>query len=233
MNNIKKKTVENQTPNYYTKIDKSLLIKTPNPNYHLHNLDIPFRGVIVAPSGSGKTNFLLDIIQKFCTGKGTFVDIIIITQNKDEPLYNHLESKGVIIKEGLHNTPVLDDYDKSVAHLLIFDDLVIAKEVKMIETYYLRCRKLNVSVIFLSQRYTPIPLMIRENTNYLFVLKMGNKRSIKLMMSEFSLSEPIEELMKLYEYATKGKFNVLLIDKETSDNSKKYRKNFSEYLNTD
>jgi len=218
--------------NFYTKIDDKLLKKTPNPNYKDHHLNIPFRGVIVAPSGSGKTNFLVNLIRLFSHRKeGTFSSIIVITRNKDEPLYNYLAERKIQVLEGLRNTPDLDKYDSTEAHLVVFDDLVLAKDLKVVEEYYLRCRKMNVSVLFLSQRYYPVPKMIRENCNYLFILKMGNVKDVKLIMSEMSLNVTKEQLMNMYEYATHEKFNVLLIDKETTDDSKKFRHNFLNYLN--
>jgi ABC-type lipoprotein export system ATPase subunit len=45
--------------NMYEKIPKEFLDKVENPNIHLHQLKLPFRMCIVAPSGSGKTNFLI------------------------------------------------------------------------------------------------------------------------------------------------------------------------------
>ena len=49
--------------NFYEVMPKEFLHETENPNYHLHNLKLPFRALIVAPSGSGKTNFLLNLIK--------------------------------------------------------------------------------------------------------------------------------------------------------------------------
>jgi len=59
---------------------------------------------------------------------------------------------------------------------------------------------------------------------------MGNVKDVKLIMSEMSLNVTKEQLMNMYEYATHEKFNVLLIDKETTDDSKKFRHNFLNYL---
>ena len=67
------------------KIPKDLLDKVENPNFHIHKLKLPFRMCIVAPSGSGKTNFLVNLLAIFSEGKGTFTSIDIITRNKDEP----------------------------------------------------------------------------------------------------------------------------------------------------
>ena len=75
----KKKELDGQIINMYEKIPKSFLDKVDNPNYHLHNLKLPFRMCVVAPSGSGKSNFLLNLIHLFCAGdKGTFATINII-----------------------------------------------------------------------------------------------------------------------------------------------------------
>jgi ABC-type lipoprotein export system ATPase subunit len=46
--------------NFYEVMPKTFLHEAENPNYSLHNLKLPFRMAIVAPSGSGKTNFLLN-----------------------------------------------------------------------------------------------------------------------------------------------------------------------------
>jgi len=100
--------------NLYEKIPKELLDKVENPNFHIHNLKLPFRMCIVAPSGSGKTNFLVNLLSMFSVGKGTFASINIITRNADEPLYKWVKGKSdqIVIKEGLTNTPPLDKFDK-------------------------------------------------------------------------------------------------------------------------
>lgn len=51
--------------NFYNVIPKKYLEEVDNPNEHLHDIKIPFRMCIVAPSGSGKTNFLLNLIRVF------------------------------------------------------------------------------------------------------------------------------------------------------------------------
>jgi ABC-type lipoprotein export system ATPase subunit len=75
----------NDIINFYEYIPQKYIDKTDNPNESKHNIKLPFRMCIVAPSGSGKTNFLLNLIKVFSEGKGTFSDISIITSNKDEP----------------------------------------------------------------------------------------------------------------------------------------------------
>lgn len=40
--------------NFYEVMPKEFLNEAENPNYHLHNLKLPFRMAIIAPSGSGE-----------------------------------------------------------------------------------------------------------------------------------------------------------------------------------
>lgn len=217
--------------NFYEVMPKEFLQESENPNYHLHNLKLPFRMAIVAPSGTGKTNFLINLIHIFSQGKGTFADINIVTRNKDEPLYNFLSSKSdqIQIKEGMENLPQLDKFDKDVNHLVVLDDLVLAKDQSRIENYYIRARKLNVSVIYISQSYFRIPKIIRGNLSYLVLLKLSGERELKLILSEGGLGIDRDQLLSLYEYATNEKFSALVIDYEAPID-KRYRKNWLEYL---
>lgn len=227
-----KKKEEKDIINMYEKIPKNLLNKVENPNYKLHKLHIPFRMCIIAPSGSGKTNFVVNLIEKFSSGKdGTFATIHILTKNKDEPLYNWLSSISdrIIINEGLHNIPKLDDFDKSLNHLVVFDDLVLEKNLNSIVDYYIRCRKMNVSVCFISQSFYKIPKIIRSNCNYMVILKMSGQRDVNMILSEFGLGVTKEQLMNIYKYATNEKLSPMIVDLEANENER-FRKGFLEII---
>lgn len=218
--------------NFYERIPEHFIDKVNNPNFHLHHLKIPFRFCVVAPSGSGKTNFLINLISVFSRGEGTFQTITIITRNKDEPLYRWLESLSdqIIIKEGLNNTPSLDKFDKEYNHLVVWDDLVLSKDLSMVENYYIRARKLNVSVMFLSQSFFKIPKIIRNNCSYMVLLKLSGNREVNLILSEFGLGVTKEQLLEIYEYATREKLHPLLIDMEAQP-SEKFRRGLTEIIN--
>lgn len=220
--------------NMYEKIPKHLLDNAENPNFHLHKLKLPFRAICVAPSGSGKSNLIVNLISLFSQGKkGTFATINIVTRNKDEPLYKYLEliSEGqIIITEGLETLPQLDKFDKDVNHLVVVDDLVLAKDQSRVESYYIRARKLNVSIIYLSQSFYRIPKIIRSNCSYMFILKLGGKRDLNLILSEMSLSTSKETLLKIYEHCTKEKFNFLLVDIDAPEDQR-FRHNLLDVIN--
>lgn len=218
--------------NMYERIPKEFLDKVENPNYNLHHIRLAFRMCVVAPSGSGKTNFLVNLLHLFSSGeKGTFQSIHIITKNADEPLYRWLQSKSdqIVIKEGLNNNPPLDKFDKDFNHLIVWDDLVLSKDLSMVENYYIRARKFNVSCIFISQSYFRIPKMIRNNCNYMVLLKLSGQREVNIILSEFGLGVSKEELVKIYQYATREKMSPLIIDME-EEPSKRFRKGFLEII---
>ena len=222
--------------NYYKRSDiKKFLSNQDNPNINLHSLDkLPFRMVVVAPSGSGKTNFIMNLLQKFSPGKGTFNTITVITRNKDEPLYNYLEEKTkkqVKILEGVQNIPKLDSFNKDDQHIVIFDDLVLEKDQTKMNEFYIRGRKRGISMVYLSQSFFKIPKVIRTNCNYFVILKLSGKRDLNLIMSEFELGITKKDLLRMYEFATKEKFSVLLIDVE-APKEERFRKNFLEFLDT-
>ena len=220
--------------NMYEVIPKRFLKNAYNPNYELHKLKLEMRMCCVSPSGSGKTNFVINLLRLFSAGDGTFSSCLILTKNADEPLYNWLKDKvpQISIQEGLSKMPRLDDYDKNENHLIIFDDLVLSKDLSMVENVYIRGRKLGVSVIFISQSYFKIPKMIRLNTNYMVLLKIPSNRDLNMILSEAGIGLTKEELLKMYDYATAEKFSPLLIDCD-EEIEKRYRKGFLEILNKD
>ena len=220
--------------NFYEQIPQKMLDIAENPNEHIHGIKLPFRMCVSAPSGSGKTNMVLHLLKQFSAGKGTFHDITIVTRNKDEPLYNYLHSicPEIVIKEGISGLPILDKMDKKKNHLVVVDDLLLEKNQDPIINYYIRCRKLNCSIIYLSQSYFDIPSLIRKNCSYMVFLKIGGVREIKDILRNFGLGISKEQLLNMYEYATDEKFGCLLLDLE-ANKDKKFRKNFNEYLDPD
>lgn len=230
----------NEVKNFYEIIPKKYLKSYPNPYYTEHLIKIPSMSLIVAGTGSGKSNLILNLIEKF-HGFETFEGgIWILTKNKDEPLYNALlaamptinikEVRGEKTKSGwvLTNLPDLDkDFDSSKASLIIFDDLVAenSQSLESIEKFYIRARKKGASCIFLSQSYFKTPVTIRLNLHYLFLLKLSTDRDLKLILNEYSIGVTREQLLAMYQYATNEKFHFLMID-IGAPLKERYRHNF-------
>ncbi len=141
-----------------------------------------------------------------------------------------LKSPQIQVLEGLHHLPDLNKKDPDVNSLIVIDDLMLTKDQTRVQEYFIRCRKKNVTIIYLAQHFYKIPIIICQNSNYVVILKVGNKKSLNMMLSEFSVGVEKEQLLNMYNYATKDKFNFLLIDVDESDPERKFRHNFDEYL---
>lgn len=214
---------------WYKKVPKKFLLKSHNPNYKKHGINIPFRMLIIGGSGAGKTQTLLNLIHNM---NGTFNKIYVITKNKHEPLYEYLEEKlkdDISVIEGIDAAPDLDkDISKKDQTLIVMDDLVLEKNQKPLEEYFIRARKQNASLVYISQSYFAVPPMIRKNLNYLIIKRLSNQPDLFRIMREYSLGVEKDILLKLYEESIKdNKQDFLLVDLD-AEPEHRFRKNFND-----
>lgn len=215
---------------WYKKIPERFLLKSHNPYYDVHKIKLPFRMIICGSSGSGKTQTLMSLIYNM---PDTFENIFIATKNKDEPLYNYVEEKlgkkGLKIyeidKDGL---PDLDKLDKTQQTLIVMDDLVGEKNQKPMEQYFLRARKKNASLVYITQSYYAVPKMIRNNMTYLIIKQISSMKNLTMIAREFDLGLSKDTLTRMYKDATADKQNFLMMDLE-GDPKDKFRKGFNDY----
>ena len=94
--------------------------------------------------------------------------------------------------------------------IIVFDDIIenmkANKKLSLILTDFLsRERKLNISLIFLSQSYFKVPKTLWRNgtlLHYSFI-KIPNKRELQQIASNHSSDTKFKDFMKLYKYYTK------------------------------
>ena len=225
----KQKKTEAVLLDWYKEIPKKFLLKQHNPNFEIHGIKTPFRMLIIGGSGAGKTQTFLNILHNF---GNTFNNIYIITKNKDEPIYNYLEEKlgekGLSITEGISSAPDLDKFDKEEQSLIVLDDLVLEKNQKAIEEFFIRARKLNCSLIYISQSYYAVPRIIRQNLTYLVIKRLNTLKDLFRILQEYSLGVDKAQIKEIYDSATKSnKQDFLLVDLEEAPENR-FRKNFNE-----
>ena len=80
----------------------------------------------------------------------------------------------------------IDDYnlDKENKILIVFDDMIADmihnKKLNSIVTeLFIRGRKLNISLVFITQSYFKVPKGVRLNTSHFFIAKIPNKRELQ------------------------------------------------------
>ena len=91
---------------------------------------------------------------------------------------------------------------------------------------FIRGRKLNVSLAFVSQSYFKVPKDIRLNATHLFIMKIPNKREVQQIVSNHLSDIEIIDFVKLCKDCTKEPFSFLVNDTTLpSDNPLTFRKN--------
>lgn len=205
--------------------------------YKNHFIDKNSRILMVGSSGTGKSNALINFVEK---SSGEFHKIIICSfSTTDEPLYQYLHEKipSTELINNIDDVPEVqefDDKDKNKSKLIIFDDFInlSKKEMKKLFDYAISSRKFGFTCIFMSQSYTAVPKIISRNCNYIFLFRVNDRYSIKRIISNHGLSSSVspETIEQMYYYAIKEPLDFFLIDLKTSDEKLRFRKNFTDFL---
>ena len=129
----------------------------------------------------------------------------------------------------MEKLPALNELKPSEQTLIIFDDFITdIKKHSTIQEFFIRGRKRGCSLMFLSQSYYNTPKIIRQNINYLVVLKLGGTRDVNSILRECSIGLTKEQLLSMYKEATREKFDVFIINLDKNTNER-YRHNFLNY----
>ena len=128
----------------------------------------------------------------------------------------------------------IEDYNKKRKRnvLIIFDDMIShvmldGRAQQILKGLFIRCRKLNISLCFLTQSYFSVPKDVRLNCTHYILFKLNNRRELQNIAIDHSTDIDYKDFIKIYRVCTKEPFNFLTID-TTKDN--KFIKNFDEIL---
>ena len=120
----------------------------------------------------------------------------------------------------------IDDYNLSRKRkiLIVFDDMIVdivsnKKFQIVIKELFIRCRKLNISLVFITQSYFSVPKDVRLNSTHYLIMKINNKRELQNIAINHSADIDYEDFMKIYGECTKKPFNVSAIDTTLSASS--------------
>ena len=167
-----------------------------NPNWP-YIPDHPYRILIIGSSGSGKTNALLNLINN----QSGIDKIYLYAKDPYEKKYQYLINKREEVGLDRFNDPKafieysndmqdvyknIEDYSLGKKRkILIASDDIIAdminnKKLNSIVTeLFIRGRKLNISIVFITQSYFKVPKDVRLNSTHFFIMKIVNKRELR------------------------------------------------------
>ena len=127
----------------------------------------------------------------------------------------------------------IDDYnpDKENKILLVFDDMIAdmiynKKLNSRVAELFIRGRKLNISLVFITQSYFKVPKDVRLNTRHFFMAKILNKRELQQIAINHSSDINIKDFANIYRKCTGEPYSFLVIDTMlASNNPLRFRKN--------
>ena len=110
-------------------------------------------------------------------------------------------------------------------------DIMSSKKFKaIIKELFIRCRKLNISIVFIMQSYFRTPKDARLNSTHYMLLKIGNKKELKSIAEEKSGHLDYKDFLKMYNYCTKEPYSFMTIDVKPTATIP-FKKNFDEPIN--
>ena len=127
----------------------------------------------------------------------------------------------------------IDDYNPSRKRKIViaFDDMIAdimsnKKFKAMINDLFIRCRKLNISPVFITQSYFSVPKDVRLNSTHYLIMKINNKRELKNTAINHSADIDYKDFLNIYRECTRKPFNFLTIDTTLpASNPSRFRKN--------
>ena len=218
--------------------------KTENNLNYSHIPDHPYRILIIGGSGSGKTNALLNLIEDqpdidkiYLYAKDPYEDKYQYLINKRESVgLKHFNDPKAFIEysNDMHDVYKNTDHynpDKENTILIVFDDMIAdminnKKLNSIITELFIRGRKLNISLVFITQSYFKVPKDVRLNTTHFFIMKIPNKRELQQIAINHSSDMDFKDFIKIYEKCTDERYSFLVDDTTfSSDNPLRFRKN--------
>ena len=193
----------------------------------------PFRLCVCGASNTGKTNILMNIIEL----SANFHKIYLYAKKLDESLYQYLidswEKRGsklntdlITYSNDIEDTVSIDDVDESVQNLIVFDDFVCERNLSKVSELFIRGRKSNCSIVFISQSYFLIPTHVRINSDYfIFTRNLKGNELIQVAKDQSGMLS-IDEFKRLYRSATNQGYDFLMIDLKSKNDKYRFRKNF-------
>jgi hypothetical protein len=141
--------------------------------------------------------------------------------------------------ETLDDLPDLSEMDEDIQCCLVFDDQIYADKASLerVSSYFTIARKKNCTCVFLSQKNTRVPALIRRNSTDVFLFYTNNRKERADLYQEYGTDLSQDQFNKLFAL-TRGKTpcglaNSVRIRVNEPDLNKKYLLNISEPVSLD
>ena len=109
-------------------------------------------------------------------------------------------------------------------------DMINNKKLNPVVTeLFIRGRKFNISIVFITQSYFKVPKDVRLNSMHFFIMKIPNKRELQEIDTNHSSDIDFKTFIENYKKCTAEPYSFLVNDTTLpSDNPLRFRKNLLE-----
>ena len=111
----------------------------------------------------------------------------------------------------------IEDYNlgKKRKIIIAFDgmiaDMINNKKLNPVVTeLFIRGRKINISIVFISQSYFKVTKDVRSNSTHVFIMKIPNKRELEQIALNHSSDIDFKDFMKIYKKWTAEPYSFLV-----------------------
>ena len=92
-------------------------------------------------------------------------------------------------------------------------DMINNKKLNPVVTeFFIRGRKLNISIVFITQSYFKVPKNVRLNSTHFFIMKITNKRELEQIAINHSSDIDFTDFIKIYKKCTAEPYSFLVND---------------------
>ena len=192
--------------------------------------DHPYRILIVGGSGSGKTNALLNLIHNHLDIDKIYLYAKDPYERKYQYLIDKREKVGIDHfkdpkafmeysddMQDVYNN--IEDYNPGNKRkiLIVFDDMIEdminnKKLNPVVTEFFIKSRKLNISIVFITQSYFKVPKDVRLNSTHFFIMKIPNKRELQQIALNHSSGIEFKDFIKIYKKCTAEPHSFLVND---------------------
>ena len=115
--------------------------------------------------------------------------------------------------------------------LIVFDNMIAdminnKKLNSIVSELFIRGRKLNISLVFITQSYFKVPKDVRLNTTHFFIAKIPNKRELQQIVTNHPSNINTKDFANIYRKYTAEPYSFLVDDTTLLSNSPlRFRKN--------
>ena len=89
---------------------------------------------------------------------------------------------------------------------MIADIMTNEKFQALIKGLFSRCRKLNISLVFITQSYFSVPKDVRLNSTHYLIMKINNRKELQNIAINHFARTDYKDFMKIYRECTKEPF---------------------------